>query len=189
MEKLRHFVINNKVLLTKLANGEIDYMTDFLPNIIKQTSMRHLNNCFWFLIGIVAIVIFFSIINQKSPSILYYDEVEGFVIDTHSEDEITACYDTTFVMDEWRKDSIRLDSEIFETKCNITSCTNVLNTVHGFPNDEYLLEKVLYEKEEYKQNLDSLKKEKEELMKDERRFDNSISYIKLTCIIIKKHNK
>lgn len=35
MEKLRHFVINNKVLLTKLANGEIDYMTDFLPNIIK----------------------------------------------------------------------------------------------------------------------------------------------------------
>lgn len=151
--------------------------------------MKHINNCFWFLFGIIVIVIFFSIIKQKSPSMLYYDETEGFVIDTHCDDEITACYDTVFVLDEWKKDSVRIDSEIFEIKCNIASCTNVLNTVHGFPNDEYLLGKVQYEKEEYTQKLDLLKKEKENLMKDDRRFDNSISYIKLTCIIIKKHNK
>ena len=33
IEKLTHFVINNLELLLKLANGEIDFTTEFLPNV------------------------------------------------------------------------------------------------------------------------------------------------------------
>lgn len=33
IEKLKHFVIENLDLLLKLANGEIDFVTEFLPNI------------------------------------------------------------------------------------------------------------------------------------------------------------
>lgn len=33
IEKLTHFVINNLELLIKLANGEIDFTTEFLPNV------------------------------------------------------------------------------------------------------------------------------------------------------------
>lgn len=36
INKLEKFVINNLDLLLKLANGEIDYTTDFLPNMIKS---------------------------------------------------------------------------------------------------------------------------------------------------------
>ena len=35
IKKLERFVINNIEQLLKLANGEIDYINDFLPNIIK----------------------------------------------------------------------------------------------------------------------------------------------------------
>lgn len=35
MRKLEEFVINNLDNLLKLANGEIDYVTEFLPNMIK----------------------------------------------------------------------------------------------------------------------------------------------------------
>jgi hypothetical protein len=34
IKKLEKFVINNLDNLLKLANGKIDYMKDFLPNII-----------------------------------------------------------------------------------------------------------------------------------------------------------
>ena len=34
IDKLKEFVINNKDLLLKLANGEIDYITQFLPNMV-----------------------------------------------------------------------------------------------------------------------------------------------------------
>jgi hypothetical protein len=33
IEKLESFVINNLELLLKLANGEIDFTTEFLPNV------------------------------------------------------------------------------------------------------------------------------------------------------------
>ena len=36
IEKLKRFVINNLDLLIKLANGDIDYTTDFLPNMIIE---------------------------------------------------------------------------------------------------------------------------------------------------------
>lgn len=36
IKKIQDFVINNKDLLLQLANGEIDYRTDFLPNMVKQ---------------------------------------------------------------------------------------------------------------------------------------------------------
>lgn len=37
IEKLKQFVINNLENLLKLANGEIDYRTQFLPNVVKYS--------------------------------------------------------------------------------------------------------------------------------------------------------
>ena len=35
LDKIKDFVIKNMELLLKLANNEIDYLTEFKPNIIK----------------------------------------------------------------------------------------------------------------------------------------------------------
>ena len=52
IEKLKKFVVNNLELLLKLANGEIDYVTEFLPKVTSGSFLHfpefcgnHQNGC------------------------------------------------------------------------------------------------------------------------------------------------
>lgn len=149
-----------------------------------------MNNKLKFTIVFLAVAlytVFFVCVCKDKPTTVLYNEDEGFYISKLLDDKLEIQYDTVYVCDEWRQDSLILMYNIFDTKTNMHAADNVIRYgVHGYDNEELLIECAMRDKKYYQHILDSLQQRETEILKDPRRFDTDISYIKITGAIIRK---
>lgn len=136
-------------------------------------------------VGLYAILVVLTFRNNDTN--VRYNETNGFYIDKSANDRIELQYDTVYVCDEWKQDSLILMYKIFDAKTNMHAADNIIKYgVSGYDNEEMLIACAERDKKYYHYILDSLQTAQNTILRDSRRFDNDISYIKITGAIIRK---